>query len=165
MVVLGIDPGLAILGYGVIKLWPDRSLKAIDYGCIYTEAGQPFPERLKKIAVGVSSLFEMYHPDAVSMEELFFNKNTKTALMVAQARGVALENCARRTSELYEYTPLQIKQAVVGYGRADKQQIQFMVKTLLHLPQIPKPDDAADALACAICHANSSAMPQNFKIE
>ena len=110
-------------------------------------------------------LFETYRPDAVSMEELFFAKNVKTGIMVAQARGVALEGCARRTKELYEYTPLQVKQAVVGYGRAEKQQVQFMVKTLLQLREIPKPDDAADALAIAICHANSCRMPQNFKIE
>lgn len=126
-------PGLAILGYGVIEVLPGKKMRAVDYGCVFTEAHTPLPDRLMKISDGIAMLFETYRPDAVSMEELFFAKNVKTGIMVAQARGVALEGCARRTKELYEYTPLQVKQAVVGYGRAEKQQVQFMVKTLLQL--------------------------------
>ena len=156
MIILGLDPGLAILGYEVIEVLPGKKMRAVDYGCVFTEAHTPLPDRLMKISDGIAMLFETYRPDAVSMEELFFAKNVKTGIMVAQARGVALEGCARRTKELYEYTPLQVKQAVVGYGRAEKQQVQFMVKTLLQLREIPKPDDAADALAIAICHAQSA---------
>ena len=165
MIILGIDPGLAIMGYGVIEYKPGGYYKVIDYGCVFTDAGMPFVERLTKIYDGMQQLFDLYRPDAVAMEELFFNKNVKTALQVGQARGAALVAAARNTKELYEYTPLQVKQSVVGYGRADKHQVQVMVQTILNLKEVPKPDDAADALAIAICHANSSDMPQSFKIE
>ena len=117
-----------------------------------------------RIYDGVQALYKRFCPDAIAMEELFFNKNVKTALLVGQARGTALVSAALNTEELYEYTPLQVKQAVVGYGRADKHQVQTMVKTILNLREIPKPDDAADALAVAICHANTSDMPESFKI-
>ena len=155
MIILGLDPGLAILGYGVIEVLPGKKMRAVDYGCVYTEAHTPLPDRLMKISDGIGQLFDVFKPDAVAMEELFFAKNVKTGIMVAQARGVALEGCARRTRELYEYTPLQVKQAVVGYGRAEKQQVMAMVKMLLNLQKIPRPDDAADALAMAICHAHT----------
>lgn len=157
MVVLGIDPGLATVGYGVIE-YEEKSnkLKLIDYGTILTEAKEAFPTRLRQIADGITMLIDRYAPHSIAFEELFFNKNVKTAINVAQARGAALVAAAAKMDELYEYTPLQIKQAVVGYGRADKAQVQFMVKTLLCLKEIPKPDDAADAVAVAICHAHSS---------
>lgn len=156
MIVLGIDPGLATVGYGVVDCDEKIKLKLIDYGTILTKAGERFPVRLKQIHRGITQLIDMYQPDSIAFEELFFNKNVKTAIHVAQARGSALVAAAERTDELYEYTPLQIKQAVVGYGRADKNQVQIMVKTLLSLKEVPKPDDAADAVAVAICHAHSA---------
>lgn len=156
MIVLGIDPGLATVGYGVVSCDERGKLALVDYGTILTPAGERFPVRLKQIAQGMTQLIEMFTPDCIAFEELFFNKNVKTAINVAQARGAALLAAAQKTDELYEYTPLQIKQAVVGYGRADKNQVQVMVKTLLALKEIPKPDDAADAVAVAICHAHSA---------
>lgn len=164
MIILGIDPGLAIVGYGVIEVLPDNRIRPLDYGCIYTEAELRLPERLKLIYRGVQELFDRFHPDAMAMEELFFNKNVKTALLVGQARGAALVSAANNTSALYEYTPLQIKQAVVGYGRAEKHQVQTMVKKLLNLNEIPRPDDAADGLAVAICHAHSANRAEEFVI-
>ena len=164
MIVLGIDPGLAIVGYGLVDSQPGGILRPVDYGCIYTEPDMRLPQRLQRIFEGVQMLFDRYQPESVAMEELFFNKNVKTALLVGQARGAALISAANRTEELYEYTPLQVKQAVAGYGRADKYQVQIMVQTILGLKELPKPDDAADALAVAICHANSNDMPQSFKI-
>ena len=156
MIVLGIDPGLATVGYGVICCDEKQKLSLIDYGTILTEAKEQFPIRLKQIAHDVTELIGMFRPDAVAFEELFFNKNVTTAINVAQARGAALVAASEKTEELYEYTPLQIKQAVVGYGRADKNQVQMMVKVLLNLRDIPRPDDAADAVAVAICHAHSA---------
>lgn len=164
MIILGLDPGLATMGYGVIEYNNGCVLKLIDYGCIYTEACSPLPERLRRVFEGVQELFNTYKPEAVAIEELFFNKNVKTALQVGQARGAAIVCAVNNTNELYEYTPLQVKQAVVGYGRADKHQVQTMVKILLGLKEVPKPDDAADALAIAICHANSCGMPQTARI-
>ncbi len=156
MIVLGIDPGLATVGYGVVSFENNRTLTMIDYGTIETQAGLSTPRRLSLIAGGISDLIEQYRPDAVAFEELFFNTNVKTAIVVAQARGAALLAAYGHTQELYEYTPLQVKQAVCGYGRADKVQVQMMVKTLCGLREIPKPDDAADAVAVAICHAHSA---------
>jgi len=156
MMVLGIDPGLATVGYGVVCFENNRTLSLVDYGTINTAAGLPMPRRLELIAQGIIELIEKFKPDAVAFEELFFNTNVKTAISVAQARGVALFAAWGLTHELYEYTPLQVKQAVVGYGRAEKQQVQAMVKTLCNLREIPKPDDAADAVAVAICHAHSA---------
>ncbi len=156
MIVLGIDPGLATVGYGVVSFENNRTLSLIDYGTIETAAGLPTPRRLEQIAEGITKLIEKFRPHAVAFEELFFNTNVKTAISVAQARGAALLAAYKLTHELYEYTPLQVKQAVVGYGRADKQQVQMMVKTLCCLREVPKPDDAADAVAVAICHAHSA---------
>ena len=156
MIVLGIDPGLATVGYGVISCDEKVKLKLIDYGTILTDAKEQFPIRLKQINHGIIQLIDLYRPDSIAFEELFFNKNVTTAINVAQARGAALVAASERTEQLYEYTPLQIKQAVVGYGRADKNQVQMMVKTILSLKDIPKPDDAADAVAVAICHAHSA---------
>ena len=153
MIILGIDPGLAIVGYGVIE-YKGNKYKVIDYGCITTDADTNHPERLQIIYEELSLLIDKYNPDDVAMEELFFNKNVKTAIKVGQARGVILLTGARSDLKVVEYTPLQVKQAVVGYGRASKQQVQQMVKVLLNLETIPKPDDAADALAVAICHSS-----------
>lgn len=154
MIILGIDPGYAIVGFGVVE-YTGNNFKVLDYGSIETTAGTEFTTRLTKINKGVNELISIYKPDAVAVEELFFNKNTKTALKVAQARGVVLLSGALSTAEVFEYTPLQVKQAVCGYGRADKNQVQQMVKLLLNLKKVPKPDDTADALAVAICHAHS----------
>lgn len=157
MRVMGIDPGLALMGYGVIESDGNR-FRTIDYGVIDTPADMSEPDRLLLLWKELNVLLEKYKPDAVSVEELFFNKNVKTAISIGQARGVillAVKNCG---IPLYEYTPLQAKQAVVGYGRAEKKQIQLMVKTILNLSEIPKPDDAADALAIAITHINNAGM-------
>jgi crossover junction endodeoxyribonuclease RuvC len=164
LVILGIDPGLAIVGYGAIREEGGR-LSLIEYGAVTTSSDDNFPHRICDVYDGVQYLIDKFAPDAIAIEELFFNKNVKTALMVAQARGVALLCAAKHTPALYEYTPLQVKQAVVGYGRAQKTQVQQMVKVLLCLNDIPKPDDAADALAVAICHAHSGKMRLHFKIK
>ncbi|NMB08530.1 MAG: crossover junction endodeoxyribonuclease RuvC [Tissierellia bacterium] len=153
MIILGIDPGLAIVGYGVIE-YKGNKYKVIDYGCITTDADTNHPERLQIIYEELSLLIDKYNPDDVAMEELFFNKNVKTAIKVGQARGVEILAAINKGKDIYEYTPLQIKQSVVGYGRAEKSQVQEMVKLLLNLKKIPKPDDAADALAVAICHSS-----------
>lgn len=154
MIILGIDPGTAITGFGVIKVTGNR-FNPIDYNCIRTPANIPMYQRLQQVYDGVSELIKRYQPGHFAIEELFFNKNVRTAITVAQARGVAMLAAAHAGLEVFEYTPLQVKQAVVGYGRAEKGQVQIMVKTLLNLPAIPKPDDVADALAIAICHAHS----------
>ena len=164
MVIVGIDPGLATMGYGVIRTEGSR-LICLDYGCVYTKADEDLPARLIQIFDGVSSLIAQYEPDAVSIEELFFNRNVKTALTVGYARGVALLAVAKTGCPLYEYTPIQVKQAVVGYGRAEKSQVQQMVKILLNMPDTPKPDDAADGLALAITHAHSAHASNLFKVK
>ncbi len=153
MIILGIDPGTAIIGWGLIK--KDRGLKAIDYGCIKTSPDLSTAERLNKLYKELDSLIKKHKPGIVAVEDIFFFKNLKTAVKVSQARGVILLTIAKSKIEVAEYTPLQIKQAVACYGRADKRQVQEMVKTLLNLKEIPKPNDAADALATAICCANS----------
>lgn len=164
MRILGIDPGYAILGCGVVE-YVGNHFKPLAYGAITTDKSETMPLRLKKIYQELDEILNKYKPDAVAIEELFFNKNTKTALLVGQARGVAIVAAANKGIDIYEYTPLQIKQGVVGYGRADKKQIQMMTKTLLNLKAIPKPDDAADALAVAICHAHSGVFGKLFKLE
>ena len=155
MVVLGIDPGLATLGWGVLK--NDRGrFETIDYGVVLTPKEESLPVRLAMLEEGVNKLIDKYHPDEIALEELFFNNNITTGINVAQARGVILLTCVKKCGRLYEYTPLQIKQALTGYGRADKKQMQIMVKTLLRLDNIPKPDDAADALAVALTHCQQT---------
>lgn len=154
MVVMGIDPGFAITGYGVVK-YEGNKFRVYDYGSIMTKASEDLSDRLLLINNGLEKLIEKYKPDAISVEELFFNKNIKTAMAAAHGRGVALLCAAKSGSKVFEYTPLQVKQAVVGYGRASKEQIQQMVKIILNLHEIPKPDDVADALAIAICHCHS----------
>ncbi|MGI5850826.1 MAG: crossover junction endodeoxyribonuclease RuvC [Caldicoprobacterales bacterium] len=161
MVILGIDPGMAIVGYGVIENC-NHKLKAIDYGVITTPSTMETPKRLVSIYDGIHDLINRYQPAEVAVEELFFNKNVKTALTVGHARGVAVLAAAKTGLDLYEYTPLQVKQSVVGYGRAEKSQVQQMVKLLLKLKDIPKPDDAADALAVAICHSHFANMGRKF---
>lgn len=164
MIILGLDPGIATLGYGVIEVTSNKN-KIIDYGIISTSSKTSFPRRLVQVSDGVIELLSKYNPDSVAIEELFFNKNVKTALNVGHARGVALVEVAKVMDEVYEYTPLQVKQAVVGYGRAEKMQVQQMVKILLNLKDIPRPDDAADALAVALCHAHTKNMQSAFKIK
>lgn len=154
MKILGIDPGYAIVGYGVIEYNANR-FKTIDYGAILTDKDTPFPSRLKQIYDKTMQLINIHKPEYLSIEELFFNTNVKTAIAVGHARGILLLAAEQSGIPIYEYTPLQIKQAVTGYGRADKHQVQQMMKTLLGLPAVPKPDDTADALAVAICHAHS----------
>lgn len=155
MIILGIDPGYAIVGFGVISYNGSR-FKVLEYGAITTDKNTPFPERLNEIYDGMNYLLDKYQPSAISIEKLYFNTNTTTAISVAQARGVCVLAGVKHGVEIAEYTPLQVKMAVTGYGRAEKHQIMEMTKTLLSLKEIPKPDDAADALAIAICHAHTS---------
>ena len=161
MIVLGIDPGYALMGWGVVEAEGSR-MKLINYGCIETKAGVPMQNRLRTLQLGVRDLLNIYKPDDVAFEELFFARNVTTALMVGAARGAAIIAAAEYTSNLYEYTPMQIKQAITGYGKADKKQIQQMVKLLLKLDDIPKPDDAADAIACAITHCQAGVAKTQF---
>ena len=155
MRILGIDPGYAILGWGVIDVVGNR-FSVVDYGSILTDTKMDMPSRLQVLYNGLTELIHRYNPDDASIEQLFFNSNAKTAILVGEARGVAVLACANGNLNIGEYTPLQIKQALVGYGRADKKQVQYMVKTMLNLKSVPKPDDTADALAAAICHAHSA---------
>ena len=164
MIILGIDPGLATLGYGVIEA-DNQNRRLIQFGTLTTPAGQPMPQRLRAIFQGMNQLMDIYRPDDVAFEELFFSKNITTGMAVSAARGVALVAVVQRTDNLYEYTPMQIKQAVTGYGGADKHQVQQMVKMLLNMREIARPDDAADALAVALTHANSMNMKKMFKIK
>ncbi|MFO7636148.1 MAG: crossover junction endodeoxyribonuclease RuvC [Clostridia bacterium] len=154
MVVMGIDPGFAITGYGIVS-HAGNKFKTLEYGVVSTGTDMVFSQRLLRIYERLNELVDRYHPDFIAVEELFFNTNAKTALKVGHGRGVAVLCAALHNIELAEYTPLQIKQAVCGYGRADKAQMQQMIKVLLNLDSIPKPDDAADALGVAICHAHS----------
>jgi len=156
MRILGIDPGYAIMGYGLVDMNGSK-YSLVGCGALTTEAGQAMPDRLKDIYGKLMEVIAEFEPDAAAVEELFFNTNAKTAIHVGEARGAAILACANSGLEVYEYTPLQIKQALSGYGRADKNQIQQIVKSILGLPEIPKPDDAADAVATAICHGNSAA--------
>lgn len=155
MRILGIDPGYAILGYGIVDIVGNK-FSVVDYGAITTAPSMDMPSRLVKLFDGLTELISAFKPDEASIEELFFNSNAKTAILVGEARGVAVLACAKGNLKINEYTPLQIKQALVGYGRADKTQVQFMVKTMLNLKEVPKPDDTADALAAAICHGHSA---------
>ena len=162
MIILGIDPGTATTGYGVIKVKSrcqnknqSENLKLIDYGCIITKPGLENSKRLLILAEELKKIIKKYKPDAMAVEDIFFFKNLKTVIKVSEARGAILLTGEQTKIPIFEYTPLQVKQAVVGYGRADKKQVQEMVKILLKLKNIPKPDDAADALAIAICCGHS----------
>ncbi|MDR1204952.1 MAG: crossover junction endodeoxyribonuclease RuvC [Peptococcaceae bacterium] len=161
MIIMGIDPGTALMGYGIVH-YSSNHFKPLTYGVLRTYKGEGPGQRLKILFEGLNRLMEEHRPEHVAVEALFFNKNITTALPVGQARGVALLSAALRELPIFEYTPLQVKQGVVGYGRADKSQIQFMVRAILNLKEIPKPDDAADALAVAICHGNSVIMNQKI---
>ena len=154
MIILGIDPGLAIVGWGVIE-YKGSHFTILGYGSIQTPAGMATEERLSLIFDGIGELIDKYHPDQMAVEELFFNTNQTTGIRVAEARGVIITQAFRKGVKIFEYTPLQVKQAVVGYGRADKKQVITMVTTILGLQKPPKPDDTADALAIAVCHAHS----------
>ena len=154
MLILGIDPGTAITGYGLVS-YEGNHLKKVTFGVIRTGPELSLANRLHHIYLDMIKIIQEYQPDAIAIEELFFNKNVRTALAVGHARGVILLAAANLGYEVAEYTPLQVKLAVTGYGRAEKMQIQEMVRILLCLGEIPKPDDAADALAIAICHAHS----------
>ena len=165
MRILGIDPGFAITGFGVLE-YIGNKFSIVDVGAITTEAGLELSDRLLTLSNGLDELITKYKPEVMAVEELFFNTNVKTAIKVGHGRGVALLAAAKADIKVYEYTPLQVKQSVVGYGRAKKEQVQQMVKVLLNLEKIPKPDDAADALAIAICHAHCSGtynMIQRYK--
>ena len=155
MRILGIDPGYAIVGFGVLE-YDGRSFSVVNFGAITTPAGIPFDERLNMIYQDMSSLFIQYKPEAMSIEKLYFNTNHTTAIDVAQARGVIVLSAAQNGLNISEYTPLQVKQAITGYGRAEKRQVMEMIKSFLNLEKVPKPDDTADALALAVCHANYS---------
>ena len=155
MRILGIDPGIATIGFGVLES-EGRSFKLIKCGVITTPANTSLSSRLEQIYEDMLSILELFQPDAVSIEELFFNTNITTGISVAHGRGVILLACRKAGVKVYEYTPLQVKQSVVGYGRAEKKQVMEMVKRLCQLPAVPRPDDAADAVALAICHARSA---------
>ncbi len=163
MRILGIDPGYAIIGYGIIDK-DQNGIEVVDYGAITTPKEDTMPVRLQSIEESLDYLFKKYKPDVVAIEELFYFKNQKTVIQVAQARGVTLLACQKFCGNIYEYTPLQIKQALTGHGRAEKAQIQYMVKAILNLNAIPKPDDAADALAVAICHSQTSSALNTNKV-
>ena len=155
MIILGFDPGYAIVGYGAIEHSRGKS-KLLTYGAITTQPGPDISRRLREIYQDVCQLLDTIRPDAVAVEELFFTNNVTTGIAVAQARGVILLACAQRGLIPAEYTPMQVKQGVVGYGKAEKKQVMEMTRSLLNLKAVPKPDDAADALAVALCHAHTS---------
>jgi crossover junction endodeoxyribonuclease RuvC len=157
VLVLGIDPGTAITGYGLVRE-DDTELDLVDCGVIVTPPRQTLAERLQTIYQGLSQVIREHQPDAAAVEELFFSRNVRTALSVGHARGVALLALADAGLSVHEYKPLEVKQAITGYGGADKQQVQEMVRMLLHLDRVPQPDDAADAVAVAVCHIHSARM-------
>ena len=155
MVILGIDPGLAIVGWGVLECIKGK-FRVLGFGSIRTEAHTPVEERITQIYDSMNVIIEKYKPEVMAVEELFWNTNQKTGITVAEARGTILLAAHKKGLKIYEYTPLQVKQSVVGYGRAEKKQVMEITKNLLRLKSVPKPDDAADALALAICHAHSA---------
>ena len=165
MIILGIDPGIATMGYGVVDKDKNGNCRAIDYGVVVTPKEETLPVRLAILEEGVNKIIDRFAPEEVALEELFFTKNITTGIAVAQARGVTLLACVKKCGRLYEYTPIQIKPALTGYGRADKQQIQQVVTSLLRLKSVPRPDDAADALAIALCHAFTSRFGALFSVE
>ena len=164
MIILGIDPGLATLGFGVIEKDARGNCRAIDCGVVTTPKDEGLPVRLAMLEEGLCKILDKYKPDEIAMEELFFSKNITTGIAVAHARGVALLTCVKRCGRLFEYTPMQIKQALTGYGRADKKQMQSVVTSILKLKAVPKPDDAADALAIALCHAFTNRFGELFAV-
>lgn len=158
MLVIGIDPGTARTGYGIVRQSEDGSLTAVEFGVIVTDSEQALPQRLLLISKNLADLLLRHRPDSGAVEKLFIREHVSTALSVGQASGAALLTLAEADVPAYEYSPLEVKQAICGYGRADKTQVQEMVKALLGLEQRPSPDDAADALAVAICHLHTAAV-------
>ncbi len=156
MLVVGIDPGTAITGYGLVRQLGGRQVKLVDYGVIRTSSDRPMAERLRQLYHDLHDVIAEHQPDEAAVEELFFSRNVTTALTVGQARGVAMLAAAEAGLPVHEYKPAEIKQAVVGYGNASKEQVQEMVRVLLGIAEVPRPDDAADAVAVAICHIHSA---------
>jgi crossover junction endodeoxyribonuclease RuvC len=165
MIILGIDPGFGTMGYGVIEKQNNGNTIPVDYGVVVTPKDESFPVRLAMLEEGLNKIFTKYKPEEIAVEELFFTKNVTTGIQVAHARGVILLASIKYCGKLYEYTPNQIKQALTGYGKADKVQMMHVVTSLLHLQKIPRPDDAADALAVALCHAHTSRFGKLFGIQ
>lgn len=165
MIILGIDPGIATMGYGILQKDRAGNARALDYGVVLTPKDETLPVRLAMLEDGINKIIDKFKPDEIAMEELFFSKNVKTGIAVAHARGVALLTCVKKCGRLFEYTPIQIKLALTGYGRADKQQMQHVVASILGLKSIPKPDDAADALAVALCHSNTARLGGLFEVQ
>ncbi len=165
MIILGIDPGYAIVGYGVIEKNDIGQIRVLDYGAINTPKDEDFPVRLAMIQDGMMALIKKYKPNSVAVEELFFNQNITTGIAVAEARGVILCTAIQNVPNLFEFTPIQIKQSITGYGKADKKQVQLMTKSILNLKTMPKPDDAADALAVALCLAQTNLKLINPQIK
>lgn len=163
MRILGIDPGIAIMGYGVVD-FDGNKVKVLENGVITTSSKSRTPQRLDILYKNLNEIIMDFNPDEFAIEELFFNQNVKTAITVGHARGVQILCAQENNLPIYEYTPLQIKQAITGYGRASKSQMQKTVTTLLNLKEIPKPDDAADALSVALCHALSQRFKENFRM-
>lgn len=161
MLILGIDPGVATVGFGAVEA-AGSTQRLVSCGAVTTEAGLSLSTRLSQIYHDIGELIGMFRPDAIAVEELFFNTNITTGIAVAHGRGVILLAAEEAKIPLFEYTPLQVKQAIAGYGRADKRQMMEMVRRLLNMKEIPKPDDAADALAIAICHARYSSSIMNL---
>ncbi len=164
MVILGIDPGLGIMGYGFLEKKANDDTVPIDYGVVTTPKEETLPVRLQMLEAGINRLLAKYKPDEIAVEELFFSKNITTGIPVAHARGVTLLTCIKYCKALFEYTPNQVKQALTGYGNADKVQMMHVTASMLHLNKIPRPDDAADALAVALCHAHTSRLSKMFGI-
>ena len=156
MIILGIDPGYAIVGYGIIEKHPNGKCTVVDYGAINTPKDEDFPVRLAMIQDGMKCLISKFKPDAIAVEELFFNQNITTGIAVAEARGVILCTAIQSVPRVFEFTPMQVKLAITGDGKADKKAVQFMTKTILKMKSVPKPDDAADALAVALCLAQTN---------
>ena len=164
MIILGLDPGYGTMGYGVIEKDARGNCFPVDFGAIKTPAGESFPVRLCILEEKLNAIFDKFAPEEAAMEELFFSKNITTGIAVAHARGVMLLTCNKRCGKIFEYTPNQIKQALTGYGAADKQQMQRVTASHLRLKEIPRPDDAADALAVALCHAFTSRLSSLFGV-
>jgi crossover junction endodeoxyribonuclease RuvC len=158
LIVLGIDPGIGTTGYGVVGENEAGEACLVAYGAIETKPGEPMPERLRALHTALSALLQEYRPESVAVEQLFFGRNVTTAISVGQARGVVLLAAAQAGLPVYEYKPAEVKQALSGYGNADKRQMQEMVRMLLNLDQVPRPDDAADAVAIAVCHLHSARL-------
>ena len=165
MIILGLDPGLATMCFGIVEKLKNDDTVAVDYGVVNTPKDESLPVRLAMLEEGINRILEKYKPEEIAVEELFFSKNITMGIPVAHARGVMLLTCIKYCGRLYEYTPNQIKQSLTGYGKADKVQMMHVVTSLLHLNKIPRPDDAADALAVALCHAHTSRFGKLFGIK